>query len=138
MCKLVSAKLMIVWLVIIGFGCSSGPEPILFGEDYCHYCKMGIVDKRFGAELITDKHRVYKFDALECLMDFIQEQPNDYQQILALPYDGTGTLKPVASLVFAVSQEYKSPMGRNIAAFLPQAAPKGKLMSWEELVSSKP
>jgi len=127
-----------VFLVICLIGCSSKPEPIRFGEDHCEYCKMGIVDKRFGAELITEKHRVYKFDAVECLMDFMEEQKVEHDEILVLPYDGLGQLYPVDSLVFAISTAYKSPMGGNIAAFLPQNAPSGEQLKWEELIRLAP
>ena len=43
-------------------GCSKGPKPIDYGNDGCHFCKMTIVDKIHGSELITEKGKVFKFD----------------------------------------------------------------------------
>ena len=38
--------------------CATGPEPIRFGKDNCHSCKMTLTDKRFGAEIVTKKGKV--------------------------------------------------------------------------------
>ncbi|MDX1911017.1 MAG: hypothetical protein SFV22_06010, partial [Saprospiraceae bacterium] len=53
--------------------CSTGPEPIRYGQDNCHACKMTLTDRRFGAEIVTKKGKVYKFDDLNCLMGHIGE-----------------------------------------------------------------
>ncbi|MCC7233550.1 MAG: nitrous oxide reductase accessory protein NosL [Bacteroidia bacterium] len=53
--------------------CSSGPEPLKTGSDPCAHCKMIISDPRFGAELITSKGKVFKFDDIVCLSAFIAD-----------------------------------------------------------------
>ena len=47
--------------------CSKGHQPINYGEDECEFCKMMVMDKRYGAELVTDKGKIYFFDSIECL-----------------------------------------------------------------------
>ena len=37
-------------------------EPIKLNSDGCEFCKMKISDGKFGAEIITAKGRIYKFD----------------------------------------------------------------------------
>ncbi|MCC6725443.1 MAG: hypothetical protein IT258_13125, partial [Saprospiraceae bacterium] len=43
--------------------CTPTAEPISFGEDMCAHCKMTIVDEQFAAEAVSQKGKVYKFDA---------------------------------------------------------------------------
>jgi len=52
--------------------CSHEPDPIRYGKDACAHCKMTIMDKRFSAELITAKGKVFKFDAAECMAGFLK------------------------------------------------------------------
>lgn len=121
---------LLCWLV----ACSPEPEPIVFGEDHCHYCKMGIVDRKFGGELVTDKGKIYKFDAIECLVPFMREQNEDYAMVLVVAYESSGELYPVESLKFAESEDFKSPMGGNIAAFTADGSPSvEKIMDWQEV-----
>ena len=53
--------------------CSPTVEPITFGDDQCTFCKMSIVDKRYGAEVLTTKGKVFKYDALECMINALCE-----------------------------------------------------------------
>ena len=47
---------LLLLLPVFSFSsCSSKPEPFRYGQDICHSCKMGIVDPKFGGELITAK-----------------------------------------------------------------------------------
>ena len=50
---------MLGFLGLMSFtSCSAGPEPIRYGQDNCHHCKMTLTDKRFGAEIVTQKGKV--------------------------------------------------------------------------------
>jgi copper chaperone NosL len=95
---------------------------------------MKIVDPRFGGELVSSKGRVFKFDAIECLVPYLQEHATtDYAQVLAIAYDRPETLVDVQELVFERDSAYRSPMGGNLAAFTQAAAKEGKWMDWEEV-----
>jgi copper chaperone NosL len=78
---------------------------------------MSISDPKFGAELITDKGRVLKYDATECLAAHLSDGAPAYQALLAVPYDAPGTLVPVNNLYYLISPEYSSPMGANLVSF---------------------
>lgn len=115
--------------------CSIGPEPIRFGKDQCDYCKMNIADAKFGAELVTDKGRVYKFDAVECMVPFMNENPGEYAHILAVPFDEPKSLHPAGTSHFVISDSIRSPMGANLLVFTNKStaqeyAKSGKLYDW--------
>ena len=60
-------------ILLIGLamlGCSAKPEPLVFGKDACYTCKMTLVDSKYGAELVTQKGKIYKFDDLNCMLNF--------------------------------------------------------------------
>lgn len=128
------------FLILAAFAsCTPEPEPINFGTDHCEYCKMTIADSKYGGELVTQKGKIYKFDAVECLIPFMKENASQqYAYIMAISYDEPGKLHDVQNLKFVQSPQFKSPMGANVAAFasgekLQQE--QAKVMNWESAKS---
>ncbi len=105
----------------IALGCAgTDPVPINYGTDNCSFCQMLITDHRFGSELITPKGKVFKFDSIECLVQYSQ-MPNNYDSENTAVYV-TSMLQPdvlidAKSAMFVISEEISSPMGANLAAF---------------------
>lgn len=124
--------------------CSAGPEPIKTGVDDCHFCKMTISDARFGAELVTKKGRVYKFDDVHCLVAYIKTkdvEPGNVKDHYLSNYSGTHQLIDVKAALLLKSDELRSPMGGNIAAFdhadsltTIQKRFPGNTLTWNELI----
>jgi copper chaperone NosL len=96
----------------------AGPEPIKLNKDNCDYCRMGISDGRFAAELITDKGRVYKFDDIVCMLNYIHENkiPSTVRQYVS-DFEQPGTLIEAPAAYFINDEKVGSPMGGNTAAF---------------------
>jgi len=113
-------------------------DPINFGNEQCSYCKMTISNPKFGAELITDKGRVLKYDAIECMVNHIHEGDVKYQKLYGVPFNEPKMLKEVQTLQFLISAEIRSPMGANLSAYsqINQLDKKyhEQLMAWEELL----
>ncbi|MBS1758030.1 MAG: nitrous oxide reductase accessory protein NosL [Bacteroidetes bacterium] len=100
--------------------CSSKPQAIVVGKDNCDFCKMGVSDARFGAEILTQKGRVYKFDDVHCLLGFLKENnkvSTDVKEIYFVNYSGQHDLIPKKNVLLLKSELLKSPMAGNIAAF---------------------
>jgi len=78
---------------------------------------MTISNPKYGAELITKKGRIHKYDAVECVVNQLSEENIEHSGIYAIAYDNPKELKPVDSLHFVISKDFRSPMGANLAAF---------------------
>lgn len=130
-------------LAFLFSSCSSSPEPLRFGEDGCHHCKMTLMDKKFGAELVTTKGKVYKFDDANCLVEFLNNgtlQAADIRHELFIDFAKPGELIDANSAVFVRSEKIKSPMASNVAVFSNRSDAerhneewKGQLLTWSEL-----
>lgn len=115
--------------VLFMTGCNPKPEKLVAGSDNCAECKMTIMDLRFGAEIVTKKTKVYKFDDAHCLATFLKRRGvelDEIHQTLFADYNDPGQFIKVNSAEFVVSSELKSPMGGNAVAFKSKEAAKNK------------
>jgi len=111
-------KLMSLVGVLFCMSCTPKIEKINFGKDNCSFCSMTIMDAKFGAELITKKGKVFKFDSGECLINFLQEnREQNVEQIYVINYQSPGVLIDVQHAFFVQGGEIQSPMGGRLAAF---------------------
>ena len=76
----------LLFLVLLS-SCSVRPQEIIYGQDACHFCSMTIVDKQHGAELVTDKGKIYKFDAIECMINHLSENTYPIEHYLVTDYN---------------------------------------------------
>lgn len=123
--------------------CSAKTEPFNYGKDECSFCKMGIIDTKFGGEIVTKKTKVYKFDDVICMIRFIKAgtvKEDETAKKVVINFEKQNDFIDVNKSVFWISPELKSPMGSNAAAFSSkQAAEKtkagkdGSFLTWEEL-----
>ena len=101
----------------------SKPEPFKYGKDDCYFCKMGIVDPKFGGEVITKKGKVYKFDDVICMVRFLKSgalNEKDISQKVIINFEKQNDFLDVYKTNLLVSPELRSPMGSNAAAFSSQ------------------
>ncbi|WP_051385089.1 nitrous oxide reductase accessory protein NosL [Flavobacterium enshiense] len=131
---------------------SNGPEEIKLNSDHCDFCKMTISNGKFGAELITQKGRVYKFDDLLCMISYAKggntEVPNGntavhYKAHYVADYTKENKLVPAEKCFYIKGGTIKSPMGGNFAAFTNnkeqnefQQKYNAVPMTWSEVYSS--
>jgi len=125
--------------------CNTGPQSFKFGEDACSFCKMSIADQRFGAEIVTKKGKVFKFDDMHCLLAFRKANTinnNDIKETYLINFYEPHNFIEAPKAFLLKSDELHSPMGGNIANFdnenkLKEAAQKfkGEIITWNSLLS---
>jgi copper chaperone NosL len=136
-------SLSVAAICLIMISCSVEPEPIQYGKDACHHCKMTLMDNKFGAEIVTTKGKVFKFDDTNCLINFIsssQLEDKDVAHCLITDFASPGVLIDAKTALYVKAQQIKSPMASNIAAFQNKTnleshndSWKGEELSWNDL-----
>lgn len=127
-------KLIGICFLPLLFACSADPEPLAYGTDACHTCKMTLMDKKFGAELVTQKGKVYKFDDVNCMLNFYNAPDNQSEQFkhkLVVDFMQPGKLISASDAFFVKSPEIKSPMASQIAAFESEDSMKKMKEEWD-------
>jgi copper chaperone NosL len=127
--------------------CHAGPEPMRYGQDECTGCKMIISDRRFGAEIVTRKGKVLKFDDIGCMNDFIRSGGIAESQVklrMACDFNRPNVFIPVEQAFFFRNEMLKSPMRSDSAAFVSELELRkvreqlgeGQLLRWPAVVST--
>ncbi len=142
--KKIQSKIGVTSSLILLFFVSCGnveKDPILINKDHCDFCKMMITDPRFPAEVITKKGRVYKFDDVDCLKSFLKNNRQEIELYFVTNYLPPHTLHSASKLFYIKSEELRSPMGGNIAAFLDNQSAEeyankltGQNIDWETIL----
>ena len=131
-------------LFLLMMACSVEPDPIKYGKDACHHCKMTMMDNRFGAEIVTGKGKIYKFDDANCMIDYLNKELQDQEiaHCLIVDFASPGALIDAKTAFYVKSEEIKSPMASNVAAFKEKKnleshndSWRGIELSWGELVT---
>ena len=131
-----------IFIGLLFVSCNKEPQAIDYGKDPCFSCQMTIVDKIYGAEIITDKGKVYKFDAAECLIRFkneLTESKVGYQFVTNYVEEPEKFI-PMNEAKYLISENLPSPMGAFLTAFKTekhilemQQEVGGKIFTWNEL-----
>ncbi len=108
---------MAIVLISLLPSCSKGTPQINFGSANCDFCKMTIMDNRFGVAIVTDKGRTYQFDDLNCRKRFVDENNPNIKEWYVVAFDKPGTLIDGLKAAYKQGESIKSPMGSGIAAF---------------------
>ncbi|MCE2997859.1 MAG: nitrous oxide reductase accessory protein NosL [Cyclobacteriaceae bacterium] len=135
---------LILFSVLVS-SCSVQPEPLQYGKDICHLCKMTLVDKKYGAELVTTKGKIYRFDDINCMLNFYNsnyETPEEFKYKLVVDFANPGQLIDASSALYLKSSELRTPMGSEVAAFESKSnldahkkKIKGIFMAWGEVIT---
>ena len=138
------AVILLSAALAVMISCSAEPEPINYGTDQCDHCRMIIMDNKFGAEIITKKGKVYKFDAAECLVRFQKDgkvKNEDIQSRLVTDASKPGQFTDAENAVFLISENFPSPMGANLSAYGSKSDAEkfqkeysGELMTWDNVL----
>lgn len=144
--KMLKFNMNIVLLsLIVLLACSKEITPIEYGKDQCEHCRMTLTDKKFGAEIITKKGKAIKFDAAECMLNYIREkkiEENEVDKYLVINLTKPGTFIDAVNASYLISDKLRSPMGENISSFADKSEADiylknfgGEMYNWDELIN---
>lgn len=101
-------------------GCVREPRTLVWQKHACDFCKMTLMDERFGALLETDKGKIHRFDDISCLLQYEHESLPALHEVpvkLVVDYSHPGTLIPAEDAFYLKSAELVTPMDSKVAAF---------------------
>jgi copper chaperone NosL len=137
-------KLVVILSVLALFtSCSVDPKPIDYGMDACHFCKMNIVDQQHAAEIVTKKAKVFKYDAIECMLkDSANNKVDNVGLYLVMDYKRPNEWLDATTATYLISERVPSPMGEFLSAFkTPEEANamklehSGETYNWNEIIN---
>lgn len=137
-------KFFFVFVFVMFFtSCEKNPQPINYYNEDCANCEMTISDPKYGAELITQKSKVYKFDSIECLISYMNDfNTEEIHSMWVTDFSNPENLIDAEKAFYLKSDELKSPMGLNVCAFknleeLNAVKQKhdGIILKWNELLN---
>lgn len=119
----VTALLICIGISASVSACQVQPEPLVAGRDMCFHCKMTIVEPRYGGELVTNKGKVFKFDDIACMKEFIRSntvKQEEFKFTLVSNFNNEKEWLTASTAYFYTGPLMKSPMGSNTGAFSDQ------------------
>lgn len=135
---------ILLFLTVIFYACTPSPEPINYGKDECEHCRMMITDDKYGAEIVTDKGKVFKFDSIECLIELALEKNiagDAGQSFLVTDFSTPEKLIDAKTAFYVHNDNFRSPMGLNVSAFESESNLTsfindngGKKLSWVDVI----
>lgn len=137
---------IILILVVLISACSQEPAEMHYGSDECVHCKMMITDSQFASQIVTEKGKAIKFDAIECMAVYHRNNSNELKgaKLWVNNYNNPGEWLSAPNAQFVKSEVVNSPMGESLLAFPSQEVAKrhlqnkpGKLMDWEKVSNTK-
>jgi copper chaperone NosL len=136
--------IFLLFLFHLVTSCGNKPEAINYGQDECEFCRMQISDNRYSAELITDKGKVYKFDSIECMVEFAVLKNligDSNQSLLVTDFSNPETFLDATSAFYVQNDNFRSPMGLNVSAFDSEisrekfvAENSGQILNWINII----
>lgn len=132
----------VIGLLLLATACSQEPAEVHYGSDECAHCKMMITDEQFAAQIVTDKGKAYKFDAIECMAVYDRQNKSEHDGAVRYvsDYNNPGSWLRVGEAQFVKSKVVNSPMGESLLAFPSEnqaqehvAERPGTLLSWAEV-----
>jgi len=117
-----------------------GPRPIAFGEEACTHCHMTVTDARFTAEAVTSTGRIFVFDDIGCLTDWLRETDTPIRGAWVASFVAPGSWLAADSAAYLAPEALRSPMSSGLIALQPgteadsvRRALGGRLRDWAEI-----
>lgn len=135
-----------VGLLLFVAACSQEPVEIHYASDECAHCKMMITDDQFASQIVTDKGKALKFDAIECMAVYHREHKEELNKarLWVSNYNEPGTWLNALEAQYVKSEVVKSPMGESLLALPNKEVAEshiserpGRLLLWDEVSQTR-
>lgn len=133
--------LLSVFFIFSFIACQHQPQAIDYGHDACDFCRMTIVDKTHSAQLVTQKGKQYKYDAIECMLNDLKQDNLKAKTLRVANYQNAGEMLDATQAFYLISTQIQSPMGENLSALETEKKAKqlqkdadGEVYNWEAMV----
>ncbi|MEX2154449.1 MAG: hypothetical protein WD825_14000 [Gemmatimonadaceae bacterium] len=134
-----SGRAAMVGTALVAAACAGASPTIALGVDACVECRMLISDGRFGAALVTRTGMTLRFDSLNCLLEYLRDNPGASRgSVWIASASGATALFPAELGTFVRQGTLRPPMGDVVAFANAEAADSAKgangtTLSWPEL-----
>ncbi len=129
---------------IILLACNPSVRSIDYGIDSCHYCKMNIADPRFAAQLVTEKGKIFTYDAIECMVNDLADSRESHAALVVMDYNNPNQWINASEGHYVINNKIQSPMGAHLACFSSKAdayttldIPQDSILDWNTLVTKR-
>ncbi len=127
--------------VLVASGCGpAGPRSLALGAEPCTHCHMTIMDARFSAQAITETGKVFAFDDVGCLANWLATSPPPIASLWVWSMVPAEGWLQAERAVYARTDSLRTPMRSGLAAVAPgatadslAAALDATLVGWEEV-----
>lgn len=136
--------ILIIFILPVFMACSTDPEPINFGTDQCALCKMNISDHKYGAEIVTKKGKIYKYDAAECMFNALSLGNIAYEDAAGFYVIDAANPKQLIdgqTAYYLISEKLPSPMGAFLSSYKHKTDAEknlaefgGELKMWDDML----
>ena len=102
------------------------------------------MEDKYGAELVTEKGKVYKFDSIECLIKYSLNKNliGDQNHLMLISdFSKPGELVDARKSFYIHNNNFRSPMGLNVSAFMVESEQlkfikenSGEKLSWIDVI----
>ena len=129
-------------ILLFTTSCKKSFVPIDYGKDNCAHCRMTIVDDRYAAEFVNEKGKAFKFDDIQCMLQFMNENTITENNLYFVEdyFKTTTGMIDAQNAIFLHHDFFNSPMNGDIAAFASETELKSlkdslnaSIMKWENL-----
>lgn len=145
MLKLKYASIVFLFSFLFLFlNCGVSPESINYGKDECEHCRMMVTDDKYGSEIVTDNGKIFKFDSIECLVEFAFEKKSigdNNQTFLVTDFAVPKSLIDARRASYVQNDSFRSPMGLNVSALSNESelqkflsANGGRKLTWVDVI----
>lgn len=144
-------RLQVVFLTLIILlassllSCGQAQPSIDFDHSECSHCRMNVVDRQYGAAIVTLKGRQYAFDDVACMVAYVNAGTVAEAQVAAwyvCDHAHQGVLIDATTAFYAQGNGFRSPMRGDAAAFVNAAdrdvalkTKEGEAMDWKQIRS---